>query len=61
MPIPVFIDTSALYALEDRSDEHHQEAVLFRNDDLSTGGIIDQLQFNALEKRNKKDCSIAAH
>jgi len=37
MPIRIFIDTSAFLALEDESDEHHKEAILFRNQELLRG------------------------
>jgi len=37
MPKRVFVDTSALLALEDASDEHHQEAIDFRDRELLTG------------------------
>ena len=31
MPGPIFIDTGAFLALEDESDEHHDEALEFRD------------------------------
>jgi predicted nucleic acid-binding protein len=37
MPIRIFIDTSAFLALEDESDEHHKEAILFRDQELLRG------------------------
>jgi len=37
MPRRIFIDTSAFLALEDESDEHHKEAILFRDQELLRG------------------------
>ena len=37
MPKRIFIDTSAFLALEDESDEHHQEAIRFRERELHAG------------------------
>jgi len=37
MPGRVFVDTSAFLALEDASDEHHQEAIRFRERELLAG------------------------
>lgn len=34
MPKRIFIDTSAFLALGDESDRHHEEAVLFRDQEL---------------------------
>jgi hypothetical protein len=37
MPKRIFIDTSAFLALEDESDEHHEEAIRFRDQELLRG------------------------
>jgi predicted nucleic acid-binding protein len=37
MPKRIFIDSSAFLALEDESDEHHEEAIRFRNQELLPG------------------------
>jgi predicted nucleic acid-binding protein len=37
MPRRIFIDTSAFLALEDESDEHHKEAIPFRDQELLRG------------------------
>ena len=37
MPKRIFIDSSAFLALEDESDEHHEEAIRFRDHDLLSG------------------------
>jgi len=37
MPRRIFIDTSAFLALEDESDEHHKEAILFRDQEQLRG------------------------
>jgi len=34
MPKRIFIDTSAFLALEDESDEHHEEAIRFRDQEI---------------------------
>lgn len=37
MPKRIFIDTGAFLALEDESDEHHEEAIRFRDQELLRG------------------------
>jgi predicted nucleic acid-binding protein len=37
MPRRIFIDSSAFLALEDESDEHHEEAMRFRDQELLPG------------------------
>jgi len=37
MPRCIFVDTSAFLALEDESDQHHKEAIRFRDRQLLTG------------------------
>jgi len=37
MPKKIFIDTSAFLSLEDESDQHHEEALRFRDKVLSKG------------------------
>jgi len=37
MPGSIFVDTSAFLALEDESDQHHEEALRFRDQQLLSG------------------------
>ncbi|MFO7772832.1 MAG: hypothetical protein R6V59_02655 [Dehalococcoidia bacterium] len=37
MPGRIFVDTSAFLALEDAGDQHHQEALRFRDRQLLSG------------------------